>query len=92
MALTQFSVHVSADDNKILYLHDLANFASYRAVKLGDNPPMNTPHQLLVDPTDKKVLSNGWPIQGVKKFNTTATLWYGNVVCKKLAQHDHNTP
>jgi hypothetical protein len=19
-------------------------------------------------------------------------LWYGNVVCKKLAQHDHNTP
>ncbi|KAI8055273.1 Fungalysin metallopeptidase-domain-containing protein [Syncephalis plumigaleata] len=45
MPLNHFSIHVSADGNKLLYLHDLVNFASYRVVKLGDNNPVDTPRE-----------------------------------------------
>jgi hypothetical protein len=62
---------VSADDSKVLSMADGVQSASYRVVKAGDNNPVDTSRQLVVDPTDKTASPNGWHVQGDKKFTAT---------------------
>ncbi|KAI9592652.1 Fungalysin metallopeptidase-domain-containing protein [Syncephalis fuscata] len=71
MPINHFHVHITADGKSIISLFDLVKFASYRVVKAGENNPISTPRELLVDPADKIASPNGWHVQGNKKFTTT---------------------
>ncbi|KAI9592594.1 Fungalysin metallopeptidase-domain-containing protein [Syncephalis fuscata] len=71
MPLNYFHVHISADGRKIISMVDKIRFASYRVNKLGENNPVSTPRELVVDPADKIASPNGWHVQGTKRFTTT---------------------
>ncbi|RKP08675.1 Fungalysin metallopeptidase-domain-containing protein [Thamnocephalis sphaerospora] len=66
-----FHAHVSADGKQVLSLVDWVKDASYRAIKFGNNNPIDTPTELIDNPADKIASPHGWHDQGEKQFTTT---------------------
>ncbi|KAI8058170.1 Fungalysin metallopeptidase-domain-containing protein [Syncephalis plumigaleata] len=60
MPTNHFDVEIAANGSSIYQLLDYTSNASYRVVPMGNNNPMETERELLVDPQDVKASPNGW--------------------------------
>ncbi|RKP04607.1 Fungalysin metallopeptidase-domain-containing protein, partial [Thamnocephalis sphaerospora] len=66
-----FHAHVSADGQRVLSVINWTKYSKYRAIKVGNNNPIDTPPELIVNPEDPVASPRGWNSQGLGWFFTT---------------------